>query len=76
MSDDKLMIHFPCAHCKHPLQTKAKNIGREFQCPKCDHLVHVPSLGEKTEHGHTWDTHIARFTSERSTTKRQGKDAK
>lgn len=66
------MIVFSCAHCGFHLTTKQKNKGRQFQCPKCDHLVSVPSGDVETEHGHTWDTHvISSFVKNNSTTERK-----
>lgn len=72
MSDNEAMIHFLCPHCNHPLKTKAKNKGRQFQCVECDHLVNVPSDDGQSEHGQTWQTHVARECKEESTTKKRG----
>jgi DNA-directed RNA polymerase subunit RPC12/RpoP len=59
MSDFK----FECPHCKQHLQCDEKFSGREIQCPKCSHLIHIPPVPGRTaqynpESGKTWATFV------------------
>ena len=63
----KLMkeFKFNCPHCQERLQATEELIGRQFQCPGCNHPIRVPpspdSEKSKTrtiESGRTWDTFL------------------
>lgn len=54
---------FACPHCEQHIQTAEDLMGRQFQCPNCNHLIRVPfppgreeTKSAAPESGHTWDT--------------------
>jgi hypothetical protein len=57
---------FTCPHCAQHLQAAESLAGRQFQCPGCNHLIHVPQPSNaarkpvRLESGHTWDTFLPR----------------
>jgi hypothetical protein len=57
-------LKFSCPHCEQHLKCDETLSGREFQCPTCNHLIHVPHVPGRTaeykpESGVTWNTFIA-----------------
>ncbi len=55
---------FACPHCRQHLQCDEQLSGREIQCPKCHHLLHIPPVPGKTaeyspESGQTWATFVS-----------------
>ncbi len=54
---------FSCPHCEQHLQCEEQHSGRQIQCPKCNHLIVVPSVPGKTanfqpQSGMTWNTYV------------------
>jgi hypothetical protein len=55
---------FNCSHCEQHLKCDAQFVGREIQCPNCNHLIRIPAPPGQTanfqpEVGQTWATHVA-----------------
>ena len=60
MSDFK----FSCPHCDQHLQCDDRLIGKQIQCPSCQHLIKIPTPPGQTaqfsaESGKTWATFVA-----------------
>ncbi|MGH7975547.1 MAG: hypothetical protein ACREC8_02660 [Limisphaerales bacterium] len=54
---------FLCPRCDQHLQCDEQHSGRQIQCPKCHHLIVVPSAPGQTadfkpQSGMTWNTFI------------------
>lgn len=56
---------FACPHCAQHIQAAEDLMGRQFQCPSCNHLIRVPrppgreeTKSGTVESGKTWDTFI------------------
>ncbi|MBS0206802.1 MAG: hypothetical protein JSS49_28340 [Planctomycetes bacterium] len=44
MSDSASGITFVCGFCKHIIRASAESEGRSGRCPRCQHVVQVPTL--------------------------------
>ncbi|MEO5803384.1 MAG: hypothetical protein ABIR24_07620 [Verrucomicrobiota bacterium] len=54
---------FACPHCQQHFRCDEEFSGREFQCPSCHMLLHIPAIPGKTaqyqpEVGKTWATFV------------------
>ncbi|HEY1717830.1 MAG TPA: hypothetical protein VGH42_05980 [Verrucomicrobiae bacterium] len=54
---------FSCPRCDQHLECDAQHSGRQIQCPKCDHLIVIPSAPGQTadfkpQSGMTWNTFV------------------
>jgi DNA-directed RNA polymerase subunit RPC12/RpoP len=54
---------FSCPQCDQHLQCDEQFSGRQIQCPRCNHLIRIPSAPGKTaqfepQSGMTWATFV------------------